>query len=129
MTAVRALLKMELKLSDGALGDGEFGKQKIDEQVDAYNHGNSRKYTVPANQTDYELDLTDIATVGALLYVKTDQAVSVKLNSTGNSGIPINLIEENSPGYFLLTADVTKLYVTTGGTDTTMVLSLMGDRV
>lgn len=124
---MRNKLDFQWILSDSPFGYGEKGIQKINETDDSHFHGDTRGFTVAASETDYELDLTTIVSVGAILFLRVSHECSIKLNDSGNTAISIKPIQTNGFGYFFVTGDVTKVYVTTGMNDTRISLSVTGD--
>lgn len=126
---MRNKVDFQWMLSDSPFGYGEKGTQKIDETDDSHVHGDTRGFTIPASQTDYELDLTDIVTAGAMLFIRADRECGIKLNSDAASLITLKQLQTNGYAYFFVTADVTKVYVTTGSNDTKLSLSVTGDTV
>jgi hypothetical protein len=124
---MRSVIKFEWILSNDPFTRGERGRQVIDVVDDSHLHGDSRTFVVPASSTDYELDFSKIITNGAMLFLRAQAACSIKINSSGASAIPLTLLSEQGEAYFMLTSDVTKIYVTTGGSNTTISLSIIGD--
>jgi len=115
---MRNQFTISTKLSANSNNGGEHGDQSWSETDDTRTAGSSPRFKIPASQTDYEIDLTDMMTVGAFLALRSDQDISVKLNDAANTAIAVKKITAERYGYLAVSADVTKLFVTTGDSET-----------
>ncbi len=124
---MRTELGIKLKLSETLALGGEFGNHNWTEVDDSHDHGDSRLFKISASETDYEIDLTDVIVATSLIALRTNQDISIKINSAGATAIAIDVVNTNRYGYFLASGNITKLYITTGATDTEVVLGFVGD--
>lgn len=68
------------------------------------------KVTIPGSQVDYQISLDGIT--GKYVLLKFDGSVSVKLNGTGNTAIPLTASASNPAVLFLAGGAVTTVHVT-----------------
>jgi len=124
---MRTELGIKLKLSETLALGGEFGNHNWTEVDDSHDHGDSRLFKIPASETDYEIDLTGVITTASLVALRTNQDINLKVNSDTATAVAISVVSTNRYGYFLASGNITKLYITTGGTSTEVVLGFVGD--
>lgn len=123
---MRTELALTLGLSETSAGSKELGDHNWTETDDTHADGDSRHFKITGAQTDFEIDLSDIVTTGILFALRSNKAISVKLNSSGATAIVLSLMQANRYAYMLLSASVTKLYVTTTE-DTRLTVAVAGD--
>lgn len=124
---MRNQIQLKTKLSLNANNGGEYGDHDWQESDDSKLAGDSRRFRIAENQTDFEIDLTDMVSVGAYLAVRVDQDVGIKLNDVGNTSLSLRKVSESRYGYLVVTMDVTKLFVTTGATETIVDVAFTGE--
>ena len=66
-------------------------------------------------------------TTGFAVVMKCDHAVSLRLNDVANPQFGVSLVPGGEHGYFLVTGNITKLFVSTGTEQTTVVVGFAGD--
>jgi hypothetical protein len=118
---------IKIQLSKNLSKTGEFGDHYWPESVGGYERGDSRSLQVPASTVDFEIDLTALISKGAMLALRADHDIGLKLNANTADQIPLEIVGTGKYAYFYVTGDVTKLYITTGSEMTGIMLAFVGD--
>lgn len=124
---MRAQSSIRIKLSENMAKGGEYGNHYWPETTDEHERGDSRGFTIPASTDDFEIDLTDLISTGSILALRTNQSIQLRINDVGNDQFPVTVVSEGRYGYFYITGNVTKLFVTTGTAETKVVVGFAGD--
>lgn len=133
---VRLTLDLEFSVSSTTADEKDLGNGKFFLRTDAFGEGGTWKTTIVATTVDQQFILDNVA-VGRFLLIRVHpvsendpgQAISVKLNDTGNTAIEIVPPDDKKDGYFVITTDnLTALYVTNAGSvDVNLTIAVAGD--
>jgi hypothetical protein len=117
---------ISVKLSENFVGGSEYGDHNWIELDEGINSGYSKKVRLDANQVDVEFNLGAILGnhASVMVYLRTDENIKIKLNSVDASVIPVVKIMDRRFGYFVLTSNVERLFITNENKDTEITLLL-----
>lgn len=88
------------------------------EAIADLNECEAKKYAVPIPTVDKDLIEGTTITLGKILYIETDQEITVKLNAVGDTGFKVTPIvdgDDERPGQLYLETEFTHVYVSVAG--------------
>lgn len=123
--------QVEIKATEQQNGEGILisrgGRPTSISGLDALNEAELKKYVLAAPTVDKDLLEGSLVAIGRILYIETDQDITVKLADTTDTGIEVKPLNSSTPGVLYLEGSFSKVYVSLAGTtDANILMGVVG---
>lgn len=123
---IRLIVSAVQNMVNPILDRGQVGPEKIS-SVTELAEASGNRVLIPPSSTDYQLALPASIALARLVYIESDQDISVKLGGTeADREIEMKVPSTDSVAIMYLDAEVDSIYVTTGLTATNVFYGVVG---
>lgn len=124
---IRVIVSAVQNMVNPLLDRGQAGIERISDVAELAEASGNR-VLVPASSSDYQLALPASIGLARLVYVESDQDITVKLGGIeADRAIAMKTPDTDSPAILYVDAEVDSIYVTTGTLDTNVYYGVVGE--